>query len=68
MGKRKLPKNYFKDSIESIVNAINNLNKRLNTVELLLSEYIKWMKHEKKFNTHLEKKLKNKDTVQNKEK
>ena len=67
MGKRKLPKNYLNDSIQKLVIAINGLHKRVSDIELAFTEYIEWMKHEKKFSKHLEKKYKDKSSVQDKE-
>ena len=57
MAKRNQPKGYLDKTVKEIVTAINNLHNRLTSVESVFSTYIAWMKHDKKFRKHLEKKF-----------
>ena len=66
--KRKKPKNWIEKDLKNIVNAINNINNRLNNLEFLFHEFIKWKRYDKKFQKHIDKKLKDSAPVQDKQK
>jgi|3_EtaG_2_1085321.scaffolds.fasta_scaffold82202_2 hypothetical protein len=66
MKKRQKPKQWYEDRIKELYEGLNNLNLRLQGVEMALTMYIDMNKHRKKFEKFIEKK--NKENEQSREK
>mgnify|MGYP003147756982 FL=1 len=55
MPKRKFSKNYLDNLTEEITTAINTLNSRLTNIENVVSAYVQWRRHDKRFKKYIKK-------------